>query len=287
MDNNQTKSVDKHPRRSRWVRFLRGAGWTLLGLVALVLILAVLGMIIPPPRDPKAAALDNEDFGLGFKVGDKWDVQAMDASLSALGFQRNIDTLSEIAAEETKEVEYPFYSTSWFTQDGRMQIYVASRDKSDDTIVGDITINSFARTDWTREEARAFRKAIELKYPDQEARTAFLSRTYAEEAAKLYPNIATDIGLGIGANFQDFISKYGTPDDRFPADYPTSQLAFYFRDRLGIALSLSDGTITSIMIFKYPFLEITGRLACWLNLISAHLLACEINNYKSDYNETK
>jgi len=293
MDTSTSEGREKHGAVARkrkggkFRRFLRGVGWTLAGLVALVLLLAVLGMIIPPPRDPKSKALDGEDFGLGFKVGDKWDVSAMDVSLSALGFRREDDSLSEIASQEVKEVEYPFYYASWWTRDGRMNVYASSQDKSSKAVIGDISISSFARTDWTREEARAFRKSVEQLYPDQEARTAYLSKLYAKEATKLYPQIATDAGLGFGTTSQDFFSAYGKPDVLFPSDYPASQLAFYFRDRLVVSLSLSNGVIASIMILKYPFLEVAGRLTCWYQLALAHLEARDVNRFTREHYETK
>jgi hypothetical protein len=268
-DGRETNMVQTRIRKGgRFMRFLRGVGWTLLGLVGLALILAVLGMIIPPPRDPKSAALDDEDFGLGFKVGDKWDVKAMGAALEQRGLDLRLEPDINPSSGEGDE-EYRSLSAFWWSRDGRLDISSFSSDKGDNAIVQNIGISSFIRTDWNREEAKAFYDEMERKYPDSLTRDSQLARLAAKEVAELYPQLVTSKGLGIGSKADDFYSAYGKSDAETPSGMPGFQLAFYFRDHQAITVTVEDGLITCVYVTGYPLPRALGRPACWIELFLA------------------
>ncbi len=254
--------------RSCLMRFVRGVGWTLLGLVALVLILAVLGMIIPPPRDSKATALDDEDFDLGFKVGDKWDPEFFESAIKQRGLDvtrmPDIESYNIIGA---KKEEFPFYSAFWITRDGCINIETFSWNKKPDTRVRSIGITTSLPSDWGREKTRAFYKSAKRQYSDENARNSYISGVMTSESVKRYPQLETAKGLGLGSSFEDFTKLYGQPSVLSPYFAPTNRFASYFGDRQYFTLFLDSGLVTSISFDDYPSPKAFKWLYFWSGLV--------------------
>jgi hypothetical protein len=264
----ETKPVRK--RRSRFIRFLRGAGWTLLGLVALVAILAVLGMIIPPPRDPKAAALDNEDFGLGFKVGDKWNVKAMDTAISARNISIHADAETEQFFNSTANPSADDMNfVSWFSKDSALELMVSSTESHEPVVVNDIYICALApevnlRDKKARDEAHRKLEENKAMFPgDQERQLAYMSMLDAKNAGGQFPHIKTGEGIGLGSSGDSVISSYGKPTFNSPfGDY--TDMLFYFGDGNGVVFTVSMDIVNSMSATKMPsFRTPRGRLASW------------------------
>ena len=69
------------PKSGRAKRTWLRVGWGLQIAFMLLVVAILLALWLGPPRDPKCFALDDEDFGLGFRVGDPWDPDAFEAAL--------------------------------------------------------------------------------------------------------------------------------------------------------------------------------------------------------------
>lgn len=270
MDNNQTKSVDKHPRRSRWVRFLRGVGWTLAGLVALALLLAIPGMIIPPPRDPKAAALDNEDFGLGFKVGDKWDEFAMEKAIQSRRLPLERDEETEQFVENEKAASIDVINLAyWDSQDNSLQVSVSSNESKLPVLIDDVYMCATSpdynyRDKKARAEVRQKLKEVEAMFPgDKEKQLAYQFRINALRVGRLFPQIKTGEGIGLGSSGDSVAKAYGKPTykDSF-GDY--TEMLYYFGDGNAVSFSITMDCVSSMSSARMPsFSTPLGKLASW------------------------
>lgn len=270
-DGRETNMVQTRTRKGgRFTRFLRGVGWTLAGLVGLVILLAILGMIIPPPRDPKAAALDNEDFGLGFKVGDKWDVKAMDEVIKSRRLPLEIDEetkqLIEIEKAASKDV---MNFAHWSSQDNSLRVSISSTESKLPVIINDVYMCATApeynyRDKKAREEVRQKYKEVRAMFPgDQERQLAYMSMVDAKNAGTQFPQIKTGEGIGLGSSADSVASAYGKPTFNSPfGDY--TDMLFYFGDGNGVVFAVSMDCVSSMSATKMPsFRTPLGRLASW------------------------
>lgn len=265
-----TTALKRSARRSRWVRFLRGIGWTLLGLVALVLMLAVLGMIIPPPRDPKAKALDNEDFGLGFKVGDKWDPAAMDSAIEAgkLPLRTNYEIWPDLSSNrETKTDEMNF--ADWYSEALSLHVIASSSEGWRSVIVYGIYITTNSPDfDYFDYEALAIesRRIDEIKamFPGDNAKQyAYLRRTDALYVRERHPGIKTSQGITYGSSLDDVINAYGRPTFQVPyGDYV--KVLCYFGDGSWVYFAVSLDCVFRYGSNWLPNMNTPiGRLQSW------------------------
>jgi hypothetical protein len=246
----QLKPVRKR-KGGRFVRFLRGVGWTLLGLVALVLILAILGMIISPPRDPKSAALDNEDFGLGFKVGDKWDVSAFEKALASRGI-----TVKRMPQTSGGGPNY----TSWHSPDDTF--YVSAKYHPDEN--DSVSNLSFGWLIAQSPISKKIKKEAKKQFPGD---TGEWMKGFFYELVRhiegQYPQVKSQEGIGIGSSKDNVLEAYGKSWLPIPA-YEELTLTAYLGYNQEIWFWIRDGRVVEVNIkrgFKHK--SPLDRLRCW------------------------
>jgi hypothetical protein len=287
-----SQSQSSKPSRIRkgrqFTRFLRGVGWTLLGLVALVAILAVLGMIFPPPRDPKSVALDDEDFGLGFKVGDKWDVAAIEAALKAHGLPLHIDEeeSERLAEQAVLKSGHNILLKTWWSEDSRLVVSAYC----DDPVKKDIrsikitasapTPDSKVANTLTPKEA----KEVETMFPgDEISQHGYLAMQYAKTAGKLYPQVHTAESISLGSSIEDVISTYGKPPLKLnlPYSYDSAHV-LYEGDGVITQFETVHSCITSITTVKAASLHTPiGRLKSWNTRVKTWIVQRALNSFFS------
>jgi hypothetical protein len=243
---NNTEPVRKRKSGSfmRFMRFIRGLCWTLLGLAALVVLLAVLGMIIPPPRDPKAAALDSGDFGLGFKVGDKWDPTAFEAAIKRNGirFIRDDDITSE-----------GFLSANWTGRYGFLSLQVSATPKGSTTMVEDIMLSVYVPFDLDKKKSLLENYGIA-----------------ARVAGRLYPMIETEENITMGVDEKAVVDAYGKPLIRMTMNEEgNGPFLIYATDRQLFSFCFSDGSLSDMTAMAPTASKYINRLLAWLYFMAS------------------
>lgn len=258
----------------RTKRTWRRVGWgALIGLGVLVIVVAI-ALWVGPPRDPKCFALDDEDFGLGFKVGDPWDPDAFEAAMKANGFPLGERSGPEDWAEELELLEmsvddeltdYPFFSVAWITTDGCLMIHLMSNKRLPTAEVCNIILNSdLPCKEWGRERTRKIYSEADEKYPNsQQERLDFVSEMGAIETAKRYPQISTSEGIGFASSLNEVKNTYGKPFMELPFA-PESPILGYFGDHRSVVFFFSNERVTSMTIFPgYRNGGLAWRLGIW------------------------
>lgn len=170
-----------------------------------------------PPRDPRVFLLDNEDFGLGFRPGDPWNPDAFEAAMKANG-------LDVVRSDHKTNDDYDFNSTSWYTRNWSLSIYISSDTKEKDATVSDITISCMRPSkedsfysDYKSSLNYAKRKSIILEsrksYSNEDEATEWVLEQFALLAKANVPLVRTSEGIGRGSSLREIKKTYGEPQD--------------------------------------------------------------------------
>lgn len=238
--------VTSNRRKRNW----RRVGWGALIGLAVLIITAAIALWLGPPRDPKSFALDDEDFGLGFRVGDPWDPDAFEAAMKANGFP--VDRTSN----STEEDEFSFHSEFWRTTDGYLLVDAFSDNKSAIAKLRSIGISCSAPID-------LYREARELFPDDDSRRHLHVLEGRINEASKRFPQVHTDEGILIGSGVSQVLSTYGEPLMELPFA-PGSPILGYFGDYRSVTFFSSNNKVAAVNIMPgYRNGGIVWRLGIW------------------------
>jgi hypothetical protein len=222
-------------RKSQW-------GYTILLFAGVLLLLAfiilpiVLFMAFAPlPRDQKSVSLDNDDFGLGFRVGDAWDL---------MGFEKMIEKSGVEVIDDIRGHSPDPFDADFRTRD--MTMLVGAQADSDDVgKLGYIFIGMDVRRSQYNLSLLAEAKK---KYPDDKyKRFEFITNNLIEHIATQYPRLRTLEGVGVGSSMNDIITAYGQPFMNFPEVRGVS-LIEYLGEKQWITFSLRNGRVQNIFI---------------------------------------
>ena len=170
-----------------------------------------------PPRDPKCFALDSEDFGLGFHIGDPWNPDAFEAAMKQGG-------LDVIRSPHSADPEYDFCSASWYTTDYMLSVQVMSDNKTADAALRTVNLTPHKRSKKTDiaayEESPQFIRLQELKneaderFPnDEDAAREWFMGQHAILAGDSVPQVRTAKGITLGSTEKELKQAYGEPFD--------------------------------------------------------------------------
>lgn len=241
-------------RRSRWVRLLRGVGWTLLGILTVLVILAILGMTISPQRSTKTRSLENEDFGLGFKVGDKWDPAAFDAVLQQKGINFTWDKKHDISSPG-------FLSASWDGDRGFLSLQVIANPNNGLAYVNNVFLSVYV--------------------PFELDKTKSLLGNYgiaARAAAVLYLRIRTSENIRMGFHEESVVETYGKPLIRMTTNEEgNGPYLVYATDRQLVSFCFTDGQLSSMDAMAPTKSKYLNRLAAWGYFMASPLIEAMSN----------
>jgi hypothetical protein len=219
-------------------RIWRRVGWGALIVLAVLVIAAAIALWLGPPRDPKSFALDDEDFGLGFRVGDPWDPDAFEAAMKANGLR---------VTRERSFSNASLLSTIWDGDLSFLTIQALASPREDEVYVDNIIVSVFIPYDW--DEKRAL-------IPNHGIAAGVAGVLYSEIAA------GTDIKLGTDENA--LMGAYGRPLTRLQFDAETKgAYLLYAGDHQLISFGFSDGHLDTIDVMT------PSRDSIYLNHLSA------------------
>jgi hypothetical protein len=258
---------------SKPVRFVKNATF----IVVLVFLLVVAAALVlggtayyfwwaGPPRDPKCFALDDEDFGLGFHIGDPWDPDAFETTMKA-------DGLDVIRSPHESRLEYNFHSASWYTTDYMFSVLLSSNDRTSDAVLGSIDLHPFYAGDSpdqaTYRESKAFatreslrNKAIKRFPNDDTAARQWYAGQYAEHVGKAVPQIRTAKGITLGSSEKEIRQAYGEPFDWVDIDdYCWLE---YLGNQVHVTFFMDNRQVASINIHSgYRYRNAAFRSSAW------------------------
>jgi len=252
INENKTEQMTRARTRRTW----RRVGWgALIGLGALIAIVAV-ALWLGPPRDPKCFALDDEDFGLGFKVGDPWDPDAFEAAMEShyLTFKGS--------PFEVPQGYFDFNTTSWVTADGLIQVVLMSQSKSPITTLMSCVITVSRPKD--NKLAQQILNEAESRFPDNALNRAFYKQALAAvEVSNRYPELRSAKDVGFASSPEEVIAAYGRPLLTVTMDNCIDSLT-YICELSGWTFGFYDGNLTTVVSHPgYSNGDIRDRLNAW------------------------
>jgi len=192
-------------------------GWgALIGLGVLIAIAAI-ALWLGPPRDPKCFALDDEDFGLGFKVGDPWDPDAFEAAMKERGInaEPDLESKKEFAEfmEKAQVESFPHVFSRWKVVDSHLQILVSTQVTKSKPVVSAISIDAALPPSDSKNavDIRLKNEAKALCGDREELFDYYLRMVCAKEMAKSAPQVQSGKGIGIGSRGEEVLAAYGQP----------------------------------------------------------------------------
>lgn len=212
--------------RSSGKRIWRRVGWgALIGLGALVLVIAATTCqkkveeerVKPEPR--AAMVLDDESLGLGVKLGDKSNSEPTCDYKYAFSYKVG-DT---IAGPDAPVYSYLFGDCLAVTYIYRDDLYV----------IQGVMVNA-----WMDELCPPAKRVDPEKY-------FFRLTAQANKAQRLFPEIATERGIGIGDTAAEIEAAYGPPDEVNDAGWYA-----YEEGNFRLIFALYDGRVVMITLMS-------------------------------------
>jgi len=254
-------------------RIWRRVGGGALIVLAVLVVAAAIALWLGPPRDPKSFALDDEDFGLGFRVGDPWDPDAFEAAMKANGLD------VQRSSFRTDE-DCSFHMASFYTGDYYISVGTASDSKANNAILRSINITPFTQNrdpdKATYRASRAYsflkelRKEARQRFPDDKnaGNDWFLARV-AEKAAEHLPNPRSSDGIGLASTQEGVKRVYGEPFDSVAL--PGMHWLVYIGNKNRVTFFLRDGIVDFFYAAKgYQRCDIEARLRYWKQYFVSH-----------------
>jgi hypothetical protein len=239
-------------RKSQWRLSLLLVFGTLFLLAVIILPAALFIYFVPPLREQGAAALDEDDFGLGFRVGDAWDINAFDRAIKASGI--NV----RMGIQGVSPTPYEAY---WLSPDGTLSIS-ADADNADKSTLGSVYIGPVLRK--SPLILSMYYKAKKQYPEDKRRRIECLFGLVTEHVSQQNPKLKTKEDIGLWSPNRDVFRIYGRPTYSMPEVRNTSMFE-YLGNRQNITFSGRSGRIDSIIISRgYDSYNFSQRADAWM-----------------------
>lgn len=253
MDTTPLEGLGNTPKRkSQWRLSLLLVFGALFLLAVVILPVTLFVYFVPPFREQGAAALDEDDFGLGFRVGDARDINAFDRAIKASG----IDVRMGIQG-----VSPTPYEAYWISPDRTLSISIDA-DHTDKSILGSVYIGPVLRR--SPLILSMYYKAKKQYPEDKRGRIECLFGLVTEHVSQQNPKLKTKEGIGLWSLNGDVFSVYGRPTYSMPEVRNTSMFE-HLGNRQNVTFSGRSGRVNSIDILRgYDTYNFSQRADAWM-----------------------